>query len=249
MTPEQLERRLNDWLSPDEFKDYCPNGLQLDGGQPIRRLALGVTANQALIDAAIDQDCDALLVHHGWFWKGESQPLTGLKGRRVRTMLQAGMSLLAYHLPLDAHLELGNNAGLAEAMGWSRTGPLQPDAKHSIGDIGCVASPVSGEQLQSKLAETLDQAVIWIDGQRQIKTLAWCTGAAQSFFQSAIDQGVDAFVTGEISEPMVHLAREAGVHYFAAGHHATERFGVQRLGRALEKEGLECRFIDIPSPV
>lgn len=249
MTPEQLERHLNQWLKPDEFKDYCPNGLQLDAGQPITRVGLGVTANQALIDAAVEADCDALLVHHGWFWKGESQPLTGIKGQRVRTMLNAGMSLLAYHLPLDAHPTLGNNVGLAEAMGWTRTGPLQPEAKHSVGDVGVVAQPCSGAQLQAQLSQVLGQDALWIDGGCEINRLAWCTGAAQSFFQSAIDQGVNAFVTGEISEPMVHLAREAGVHYFAAGHHATERFGVQRLGQALARDGLECQFIDIPSPV
>lgn len=249
MTPVQLETLLNDWLSPHAFKDYCPNGLQLDADRPIRKVVTGVTANQALINASIEAEADAILVHHGWFWKGESQPLVGLKGRRARCLFNAGISLLAYHLPLDAHATLGNNAGLAQAMSWQRTGPLDLDAKISIGDVGRVAEPMSGQTLQAQLSQVLGQKALWIDGGGQIQTLAWCTGAAQSYFQRAIDQGVDAFVTGEISEPVVHLAREAGVHYFAAGHHATERFGVQSLGSALESHGLVCEFIDVPSPV
>ncbi len=249
MTPTQLETLVNQWLVPDQFKDYCPNGLQLDAGADIQRVVCGVTANQALIDAAIQAEADAILVHHGWFWKGESQPLTGLKGARARALFQAGISLLAYHLPLDAHPTLGNNAGLAQAMGWSRTGPLDVNAKISIGDIGVPSQALSGAQLQAQLSEVLGQEALWIDGGGQIERLAWCTGAAQSYFQQAIDQGVDAFVTGEISEPMVHLAREAGVHYFAAGHHATERFGVISLGQELMQHGLESQFIDVPSPV
>ncbi|MGB0964802.1 MAG: Nif3-like dinuclear metal center hexameric protein [Litorivicinus sp.] len=249
MTPTQLETLLNQWLQPDQFKDYCPNGLQLDAGQPISNLVCGVTANQALIDAAVESGADALLVHHGWFWKGESQPLTGLKGQRARSLFNAGISLLAYHLPLDAHAEMGNNAGLAQAMGWQRTGPLDRQARISIGDVGVPAQPLSGAQLQAQLSEVLGQEALWIDGGRRIEQLAWCTGAAQSYFQQAIDAGVDAFVTGEISEPMVHLAREAGVHYFAAGHHATERFGVMSLGQRLAEHGLKTQFIDVPSPV
>ena len=249
MTPTELETLLNGWLKPQLFKDYCPNGLQLDAGQPIAKVVTGVTANLALIEAAIEAQADAILVHHGWFWKGEAQPLTGLKGLRARSLFQSGVSLLAYHLPLDAHLEMGNNAGLARAMGWQRTGPLDTQAAISIGDLGVLPKAISGQELQSQLSQTLDQACLWIDGGRPIQTLAWCTGAAQSYFQQAIDHGVDAFVTGEISEPMVHLAREAGVHYYAAGHHATERFGVQSLGLALADHGLECEFIDIPSPV
>ncbi|QGG80968.1 Nif3-like dinuclear metal center hexameric protein [Litorivicinus lipolyticus] len=246
MTPTELETQINAWLAPERFSDYAPNGLQLDSDRPVRTLVSGVTANQALIDAAVDAGADALLVHHGWFWKGESQTLTGLKGRRVRTMLEAGISLLAYHLPLDAHPQLGNNAELARLMGWRSDAPLNPEG---IGNLGS-CDPISGADMAAALALKLGQAPLWIDARRPIHRLGWCTGAAQSYFQSAIDQGVDAFVTGEISEPMVHLAREAGVHYFAAGHHATERYGVQALGRRLAEQcGLAHQFIEIASPV
>ena len=246
MTPIELETQINAWLAPERFSDYAPNGLQLDSDRPVRTLVSGVTANQALIDAAVDAGADALLVHHGWFWKGESQTLTGLKGRRVRTMLEAGISLLAYHLPLDAHPQLGNNAELARLMGWRSDAPLNPEG---IGNLGS-CDRISGADMAAALALKLGQAPLWIDAGRPIHRLGWCTGAAQSYFQSAIDQGVDAFVTGEISEPMVHLAREAGVHYFAAGHHATERYGVQALGRRLAEQcGLAHQFIEIASPV
>ena len=249
MSPVQLETLLNQWLEPELFKDYCPNGLQLDADRPIHKVITGVTANQALIERAIEEKADAVLVHHGWFWKGESPTLTGLKGRRARALFQHGISLLAYHLPLDAHAELGNNAGLARVMGWHRTGPLEPLAKRSVGDLGELANPTSAADLRDQLSNTLTQDVLMIEGQGEIHRIAWCTGAAQSYFQRAIDSGVDAFVTGEISEPMVHLARESGVHYFAAGHHATERFGVMSLAQALLEEGLDANFMDVPSPV
>lgn len=249
MSPVQLETLLNQWLEPELFSDYCPNGLQLDADRPISKVITGVTANQALIDRAIEENADAVLVHHGWFWKGESPTLTGIKGRRARALFQHGISLLAYHLPLDAHAELGNNAGLARAMGWHRTGPLEPLAKRSVGDLGELSHTISASDLQGQLSDTLNQDVLMIEGRGEIRRIAWCTGAAQSYFQRAIDSGVEAFVTGEISEPIVHLARESGVHYFAAGHHATERFGVMSLAEALVKEGLDTKFIDVPSPV
>ena len=250
MTPEQLEQIINGWLSPNDFKDYAPNGLQLDADRPIQKLATAVTANQASIDAAAKWGADALLVHHGWFWKGESQPITGIKGRRVRAMLSAGMSLFGYHLPLDAHPRLGNNAELARLMGWRRTQPLELGVRSSVGDVG-ECEPITGAGMVERLAAQLGQTPLWIDGGTStIARLAWCTGGAQSYFAKAIDAGVDAFVTGEVSEPMVHLARESGVHYFAAGHHATERYGVQALGRQLaEDHGLEHCYFEIDSPV
>lgn len=250
MTPYQLEQLINGWLLPHEFKDYAPNGLQLDADVPIQKIATAVTANQASIEAAAEWGADALLVHHGWFWKGEGQVLTGIKGRRVRTMLKANMSLFGYHLPLDAHPTLGNNAELARLMGWRRTEPLEASVKHSIGDIGD-CEPTSGSAMAARLERILGQAPVWIDGGRDcIARVAWCTGGAQSYFARSIDAGVDAFVTGEISEPMVHLARESGVHYFAAGHHATERYGVQALGARIASElGLEHQYFEVPSPV
>lgn len=250
MTPTELEKFINGLLLPHEFTDYAPNGLQLDADRPIQKIATAVTANLDAIEAAADWGADALLVHHGWFWKGESAPLTGIKGRRVRALLHAGISLYGYHLPLDAHPTLGNNAELARLLGWRRTEPLEPGSQFSVGDIG-ECEPTDGASMQAKLTDTLNHPALWIaGGDRSIKRLAWCTGAAQSYFPRAIEAGVDAFVTGEVSEPMVHLARESGVHYFAAGHHATERYGVQALGSELSgRLGLTHHYVEVPSPV
>lgn len=244
---DELSEYLNDYLSVSGFSDYCPNGLQVEGKADIRRMVTGVTASQRLIDEAIDRQADAILVHHGYFWKGEAAALTGIKRNRLAALLANNINLYAYHLPLDAHPEVGNNAQLARLMGWNVTGQID----NSLVMLGEVDGEHTGASLCQQLSEALEYNVLHIgESEDPIETIAWCTGAAQGYLQQAIDAGVDAFVSGEISEPTVHLARESGVHYFAAGHHATERGGPAALGLHLaQRFGLSVEFIDLPIPV
>ena len=249
VTRDTLTRTLDELLKPEGFKDYCPNGLQVEGRNQITSIVCGVTANQALLDLAVAEQADAILVHHGWFWRGESGAVTGIKRNRLKTLLSNDINLYAYHLPLDAHPTLGNNVGLAKAAGWTQTGVFGEQG------LGCLGDPVAGATVGS-LAADLAKAVgrppfVLAESMDQpIRRLAWCTGGAQSYFEAAIAAGVDAFVTGEVSEPMVHLARETGVAYLAAGHHATERFGVQALGAAIaEKFGVRVTYLEVDSPV
>lgn len=241
----------NRLLDSAAFQDYCPNGLQVEGRATVGLLVTGVTASQALLDAAVAAGADMLLVHHGYFWKGEPAAVTGIKQRRLKTLLGNDLNLLAYHLPLDVHATLGNNIQLAQLMGWSVSGGLEPDNPRSVGLHGELARPMTGSELAGDIARLLGRAPMHIAGnERPIKRLAWCTGAAQGYIDKAVALGVDAFVTGEISEPTVHAARENGVHFFAAGHHATERYGVKALGEHLARGfGIEHQFIDIDNPV
>lgn len=246
-----LESALNGLLSPDAFQDYCPNGLQVEGREEISLVVTGVTASQALLEAAVAEGADALLVHHGWFWKGEPTVLTGMRRARATLALRHELNLFAYHLPLDAHPQLGNNAALARHLGWQVTGGLQPGVplERSIGQVGTCAA-VSGEALTRQLREKLGRAVLHVPGRSaEIRNIAWCTGGAQGYIDQAVEAGVDAYLTGEVSEQTVHVARESGIHFFAAGHHATERYGVQAVGAWLARElGVETRFIDIDNP-
>lgn len=241
-----LERYCNTLLNSTAFDDYCPNGLQLDAGHgQIRRLASAVTASQAVIEAAAGHGADLLLVHHGYFWRGEPAPLTGIKGRRVRTLIKGGISLLAYHLPLDAHPDLGNNRVLGDLLGVQGSAPLA-DSLVWQGELPAQSLQQFGEHL----AQTLERSPLLISGgDHPVRRIGWCTGAAQSAIQQAAAAGLDAFVSGEVSESTTHLARELGIHYLAAGHHATERFGVQALGRHLaQRFDLEYRFVDEQNP-
>ena len=237
-------------LQPQHFKDYCPNGLQVEGRPQVSKLVTGVTACQALLDQAVESEADAVLVHHGYFWRGEDAAIVGMKRRRIATLLQHEISLIAYHLPLDAHPQLGNNVQLAEVLGIKCLTGLQPHDR-SIGNIGELGETLSGAQLARHIATRLGREPLHIAAtSRRIKSIAWCTGAAQDFLQQAIDAGVDAYLTGEVSEQTVHVAREAGIHFFAAGHHATERYGVQAVGKYLaQKFDLEHQFIDVDNPV
>ena len=246
-----LVREIDRELQPGLFKDYCPNGLQVEGRKDIRKLVTGVTACQSLIDKAIEKNADAILVHHGYFWRGEDAVITGMKRRRIEALLNHNISLIAYHLPLDAHPELGNNAQLAKLMNWSVEGGLEPGAKLPVGNWGKTSETVSLDTLGEKLSETLGREPLLISGgDHEVNRVAWCTGAAQSMIDKALDLGVDAFISGEISESTVHFARENGIHYISAGHHATERYGVQALAGWLEERtGVEHEFIDIDSPV
>jgi dinuclear metal center YbgI/SA1388 family protein len=244
----ELERYLDALLNVTAMKDYCPNGLQVEGRPEVARVVCGVTASQALLDAAVERQADAVLVHHGYFWRGEDARVVGLRKRRLSTLLRHDISLLAYHLPLDVHPELGNNAQLARRMGWTATASF---GEQSLGLIGNVSQALPARVLAEQLGATLGRAAQLVgDGDRVVRRVAWCTGAAQSFLESAVAAGCDVFVSGEISEPTVHLARESGVPYIAAGHHATERYGIQALGEHLaEQFGLAYQFVDIDNPV
>ena len=241
----------NSLLQSDAFQDYCPNGLQVEGAGQVQRLVTGVTASQALVDAAVAAGAQMLLVHHGYFWKGEPSTVTGIKHRRLKALLGADINLLAYHLPLDVHGELGNNVQLAKLLGWEVLGGLEPDNPRSVGLYGELPDAVEGSVLARQMSAVLQREPLHIAGNdRPIKRIAWCTGAAQGYIERAISLGADAYVTGEVSEPTVHAARENGIHFFAAGHHATERYGVKALGEHLaERFGLEHEFIDIDNPV
>jgi len=241
----------NDLLAVDRFRDYCPNGLQVEGRAQLRRLVSGVTASLALIEAAIDARADALLVHHGYFWKGEDTCITGMRRLRLRSLLVADMNLLAYHLPLDAHETLGNNAQLARVLGFERQGVIGNETEPVLGQYGRLPRALDGSGLAAHIGQRLGRSPQHIPGRADpIETVGWCTGAAQSYLEAAATQGLDAFISGEISEQTVHVAREYGIHYFAAGHHATERYGVQALGGHLaERFGCEHEFIDIDNPV
>lgn len=245
----QLVQLLDNYLDSAAIADYCPNGLQVQGRNQVTRIISGVTASQALIEAAIDCQADAILVHHGYFWKGENPVITGMKQRRIKALLQHDISLLAYHLPLDIHPVVGNNAQLAEKLGLRITGPLQAGNPKSVGLVGELPQAMDSARFAQHIEQALDRTPMVIDAGKPIRTVGWCTGGAQSYIDYAIAEGVDAFVTGEISEHSTHSALENGLSYFAAGHHATERYGVQALGNWLAAEhGLEHQFIDCPNP-
>jgi len=248
---KDLEAELKILLRPEQFNDYCPNGLQVEGRKDVSKIVSGVTACRELIDAAEENGADVLLVHHGYFWRGEDQTITGLKKARIESLVNSGISLLAYHLPLDVHQQLGNNAQLGKLLGIDISGELGKRNNHPMGLSGEFSEPVSCQALQKLLSEKLGREPLVVPGKsEQIETVAWCTGAAQDYIQLAIDAGMDAYITGEVSESTFHMARESGIHFFSAGHHATERYGVQAVGEYLaEKFGIEHQFIDIDNPV
>lgn len=243
----EIERYLNEALSVSQFKDYGPNGLQVEGRAQVSRLVCGVTASLALIEAAVAQEADAILVHHGLFWRGQDGRLTGWMRRRLAPLFAHDINLFAYHLPLDAHPEWGNNAGLGARLGWQAD---QRFGEQQLGFAAPLAEPQSLETLQQRLRAMLERDVTVAPGDgRPLRRVAWCTGGAQGYFEAAIAAGADVFVTGEISEPQAHLARETGVAFVAAGHHATERYGVQLLGAHLaERFALDWQFIDLDNP-
>ncbi len=247
---KELVAYTNDLLEIDRFQDYCPNGLQVEGKPQIQRLISGVTASQALIDAAIDRQADAILVHHGYFWRGEDARIVGLKQRRIKSLLEHDINLLAYHLPLDAHPVYGNNVQLGKRLQMAVEGQFGPD-KPAIGLYGRLAEPMLAIDFADHLEITLGHRPLHIPASgNSIQSIAWCTGAAQGYIEQAIALGVDAYLTGEVSEQTVHLAREGGIHFYAAGHHATERDGARALAEHLAQQfDLEQQFIDIPNPV
>lgn len=251
MQLDQLCKFCDDYLKVTDFNDYCPNGLQVESTQEVNHIVSGVTASLALIDSAIEAGADTLLVHHGYFWKGESQPISGYKGARIRKLIRSNINLLAYHLPLDAHPVVGNNAQLAKIMGWAVAGSFGSVGIHDIVFHGVLESEMSIDELEESIATKLGCRPLAIAAsEKPIRSLAWCTGAAQSYIEEAAAHGIDAFISGEVSEHTFHFAKEAGIHYIAAGHHATERYGVQALAAVIgEHFDLHHQFIDIPNPV
>lgn len=247
---DELVKYLEQSLDINRFRDYCPNGLQVEGRPEIRIVISGVTASLALIDAAIAGGADALLVHHGYFWRGEDMRMVGMKRARIKRLLEHDISLLAYHLPLDMHPAFGNNIQLARVLG------LVPDARFGEDQLGWIGHPADGKlqtvgQLAAAVEARLGRKPMLIgDPDQPLGQVGWCTGAAQNMLGDAIGAGVGTYLSGEISEPTVHLARESGVAYLACGHHATERYGVQALGDHVAAHfGIEHQFIDIDNPV
>lgn len=247
-TRAELEKYLAQYLATDRFKDYGPNGLQVQGKDGVCKIVSGVTASLALIEAAIEARADAILVHHGLFWRGHDGRLTGWLKQRVQRLLAHDISLLAYHLPLDAHPELGNNAQLGARLGWAADGRF---GEQDLGFIGDLPEPQAGlPALCADIERALGRAPLCLPGDgRTLRRVAWCSGGAQGYFEAAMAAGADVFLTGEISEPQAHLARETGVAFLACGHHATERYGAAALGEHLAARfGITHQFIDIPNP-
>jgi dinuclear metal center YbgI/SA1388 family protein len=241
----QIESYLATLLAVERFKDYGPNGLQVEGRAEVSRLVSGVTASRALIDAAIEANADAILVHHGLFWRGQDGRLTGWLAERVKRLMANGINLFAYHLPLDAHAEFGNNAQLGLQLG------LVADARFGEQELGFAGpAALTLDALAARVRAKLGRAPLVLPGDgRALTRIGWCTGGAQGYFESAIAAGVDAFITGEVSEPQAHLARETGVAFLACGHHATERFGAPAVAaHVAEHFGLEHRFVEIENP-
>ena len=242
---------IDDLLLPNTLSDYCPNGLQVEGSVEINKVITGVTASQALIDEAIKRGADCILVHHGYFWKGESQTITGLKKRRIKSLLMHDINLLAYHLPIDVHPELGNNAQLGRLLQVTNIQchpSLTPSGIVMWGELAAAVDAISFKKL---IASVLQREPLHVSASsnKSIKKVAWCTGGGQGYIDACVELGVDAFISGEISEQTTHSARELDIHYFAAGHHATERYGVKAIGEYLSRiSGVDVEFVDIPNP-
>ena len=242
----ELEQIVNQQLNSAAFSDYAPNGLQVEGRDEVKKIVTGVTACQALLDEAVRLQADAVMVHHGYFWKNEAPAIKGMKRRRLRTLLANDINLYGWHLPLDAHPELGNNAQLAQLLGIRVQGEVQP-----LVPWGELTENLSGAQLAARIATALGRQPLHCgdNAPQHIRRIAWCSGGGQGFIDSAAAFGVDAFITGEVSEQTIHSARENGLHFFAAGHHATERGGIRALGDWLAAQHqLDVTFIDIDNP-
>jgi dinuclear metal center YbgI/SA1388 family protein len=244
----ELSDYIGRLLEISRFRDYSPNGIQVEGKAEVLRIATGVTASQCLLEAATQWGADAIIVHHGYFWRNEDATVTGIKKRRINHLFRHDVSLLAYHLPLDAHPELGNNAQLAKRLGLEANKRF---GEQEIAWSGELLQPQTLNQFAAKITHSLQRTPLVIgEGEHTLRTIAWCSGGAQNYFEQAVALGVDAFLTGEISEQNVHVARETGVAFIAAGHHATERYGVQALGEHLALQfDIEHRFFDMDNPV
>lgn len=244
---DDVETFLDTLLEPGRFRDYGPNGLQVEGRREVHKIVSGVSASLALIEAAAAARADALLVHHGLFWRGHDGCLTGWLKTRVARLLAHGINLFAYHLPLDAHPQFGNNATFGARLGLSAQARF---GEQDLGFIGAAFVPFELEGLRTAVGAALGREPVVVPGDgRSIRRLAWCTGGAQGYFEAAVAAGADAFLTGEISEPQAHLARETGVAFLACGHHATERYGAPAVAaHAAQHLGLAHEFIEIDNP-
>jgi len=252
MNRNTLEQYLDYLLTPERIKDYAPNGLQVQGKEEITKIITGVTASQALINKAIDEKADAIIVHHGYFWKNEPYVIRGIKHKRIKALLDNDINLFAFHLPLDIHPVLGNNAQLAKLLNIDVNGPLELGNDLSVAIQGQLPETSSGSELAQLINEKLNRICLHIapPSNKAIKTIAWCTGGGQDYIELAAEQGIDAFISGEVSEKTTHIAHEMDIHFFAAGHHATERYGVKALGEWLAKEhDIDVVFVDIDNPV
>lgn len=242
----------NDLLRIHEFSDYCPNGLQVEGRPEVTKLISGVTACQDLIEAAIEHRADALLVHHGYFWKNEQAVITGIKRKRIQRLLEHNISLIAYHLPLDAHAEVGNNITLAQQLGISVDDCVREGAARDLLWFGRFNVEMKAGEVSALISQQLAREPLHLAASQDkpIRSVGWCTGGAQQYIEQAAELGLDAFISGEVSEQTLHLAKELDIHYFAAGHHATESYGVQALaGHLAEKFSIQTEFVDIANPV
>ena len=247
---QALLQYLDSLLEPGYFKDYAPNGLQVQGRDQVKTLVTGVTATQALIDRAIELEADAIFVHHGYFWRGEDPSIVGMKYNRIRSLLEHQINLFAYHLPLDAHPELGNNAQLASRLGLLVESGLDPMEKRPVGNVGRLGQAREAEAFAATIESALGRRPLLVKGgDHPVSRVAWCSGGAQGYIEKAVAMGADAYISGEISEQTTHVARECGIHYFAVGHHASERYGAKAVGDHLAaKFQLKHEFVDIDNP-
>ncbi len=238
-------------LKSHEFKDYAPNGLQIEGKTEVNKIVCAVTASQTAIDAAIAQGADLLLVHHGYFWKGEAYPITGMRGKRIKSLIQHDISLVGYHLPLDSHPTLGNNAAIADLLELQNIEALDPTERHPIGNIGYLKSAMSPEAFKAFVSERLGFDAIHLPCDKStIQKVGFCTGGAQDYIAKAALQNCDAYISGEVSERTFYEAAELGVHYYACGHHATEKYGVQRLAKAISEQfNIEYSYFELNNPI
>ncbi len=251
----ELVNWLDTYLESSRFKDYCPNGLQVEGTETVRHIVTGVTASQALLEAAVERGADTVLVHHGWFWKNEDERIRGMKKKRIAFALKHDLNLIAYHLPLDAHPEVGNNTQLARVLGFTQNrdadGRPVGIGPSNLIQTGYLDIPETLESLSLKISDRLQRSALTVGNPQQlIQRLAWCTGGAQGFMNEAIEAGVDLYLSGEASEPTFHYAQESTTAYIGAGHHATERYGVQALGEKIaEHFKLKVDFVDLYNPI
>lgn len=248
----ELENIINEKLNANRIKDYAPNGLQIEGKHEIKKIITGVTASQRLIDEAIAKNADLLLVHHGYFWRGEDMRIINTKYRRISALIKHDINLMGYHLPLDMAPEIGNNARLAQLLNIESVQAFDPFEDSSLILKGKLAKPMTGKEFASIIHQALDREPLHIaaESDKLIHTIAWCSGGAQDYIEKVGNAGIDAYLSGEISERTTHSARELDIHYYAAGHHATERYGIKALGEWLAKEyQLNVEFIDCDNPV
>ena len=251
MKTVELVSYLDKLLEVSNYQDYAPNGLQIQGSAEITKIVTGVTASQALIEQAIELNADAILVHHGYFWKGESPVITGMKQRRIKVLLDNNINLIAYHLPLDGHAIFGNNAQLATLWDLTDITAELSNEKNSLLRVGKLNAQTPFAEFKAKVDGTLNRQSLHLPGgKEQVQTIAWCSGGAQGYIEQAKNLGADVYISGEVSEQTTHFALEEQIHYLAAGHHATERLGVKSLGEHLQKEfNLDIEFLDITNPV